>query len=291
MIVITGGSGFIGSALSEFLRKKGHRIRVIDLVAPKQKEVEYSCCSVLDFEATAKALKDAQAVVHLAALIDVRSSISNPLQDFQVNALGTLNVLEAARKNDIQKVIFASSAAVYGNPVQIPISESHQTAPISPYGASKLAAEGYVNLYSRLYGMKNCTLRLFNVYGRGQGSNPYAGVIAKFAKAINEGRPPTIYGDGKQSRDFIHIEDVCNAFFLALKSDGCPPINIGTGKETTLLQLLEIMQKITKKKIEPVFAPAQEGEIKRSVADCRLAKEKIGFIPKISIQEGIATLF
>jgi UDP-glucose 4-epimerase len=290
MIIVTGGSGFIGSHLCRLLSESGQVVRIIDIAPPPMGvKAEFVRASVLDTVRLQKLFAGADAVVHLAALIDVQASVSDPFSDFQVNAQGTLNVLEAARRVGVHKVAFASSAAVYGNPEKVPVSEGHATEPLSPYGASKLAAERFVLLYNRLYGMKNTALRLFNVYGRGQNPvSPYSGVITKFADAISEGKQPIIYGDGEQTRDFVHADDAANAFSLALDSNGCDtPLNIGSGTETPILDLLEKMCSLAGKTPDPKFLSARKGEIKRSVADISLAKRKIGYYPKIALQQGL----
>lgn len=290
MIIVTGGSGFIGSHLCSLLSEQGKNVRIIDIAPPPMGvKAEFVRASVLDPIRLQKLITGADAVVHLAALIDVQASVSDPFSDFQVNAQGTLNVLEAARRADVPKVAFASSAAVYGNTTEIPVTESHPTVPLSPYGASKLAGESYVLLYNKLYGMKNTALRMFNVYGRGQNPiSPYSGVITKFADAISEGKQPLIYGDGEQTRDFVYVDDVANAFSLALESDGCDsPLNIGSGMETPVLDLLEKMCSLSGKTPNPKFLSARKGEIKRSCADISLAKRKIGYYPKIALEQGL----
>jgi UDP-glucose 4-epimerase len=169
------------------------------------------------------------------------------------------------------------------------VDESHPTNPLSPYGFSKLAAEKSVLLYGKMYGMKNTALRLFNVYGKGQNPrSPYSGVITKFADAIASGKQPLIYGDGEQTRDFVHAKDVAAAFLLALKSNGhAAPINIGSGKEIAVLDLLEKMCSLSGKTSNPRFLSERKGEIKRSVADISLAKGKLGFSPKVQLEDGL----
>lgn len=290
MIVVTGGSGFIGTHLCKLLSSQGHEVRVIDLMPPPFGiKAEFVRASVLDTARLSKLFDGAKSVVHLAALVDVQSSLSDPFSDFQVNVQGTLNVLEVARRAGIKKVAYASSAAVYGEPEALPIIESHSTLPISPYGLSKLSSERYVLLYNKLYGMENVALRLFNIYGTGQHEgSPYSGVITKFAEAIHSGKQPLIYGTGKQTRDFLHADDVAHAFLLALESDGCDtPLNIGSGKEVSIIDLLGAMCSVCGKAPNPKFLPERKGDIKRSVADISLAKRKIGFYPKMDLSCGL----
>ncbi len=290
MIVVTGGSGFIGTYVCRHLAAQGEEVRIVDLSPPPLGvKAEFVRASVLDTIRLSRLFSGAKAVVHLAALVDVQSSISDPFSDFQVNAQGTLNVLEVARRAGIKKVAYASSAAVYGEPKEMPIAESSPAAPLSPYGLSKLSSERYVLLYNQLYGMENVALRLFNVYGKGQREgSPYSGVITKFAEAIGSGKQPLIYGSGEQTRDFVHADDVAHAFSLALESDGCgTPLNIGSGQEIAILDLLEKMCSLSGKTPNPKFLSARKGDIKRSVADISQARRKIGFYPKAEMGQGL----
>ena len=290
MIVVTGGSGFIGTHLCGRLLDDGYAVRILDIAPPKSgMKAEFVRASVLDSARLAKMLEGAEGVVHLAALIDVAASVADPYSDFSVNAAGTMNVLEAARHTGVKKVAFASSAAVYGEPVRLPVDEEHPTAPLSPYGAAKLAAEKYVLLYNSLYGMENTALRLFNVYGEGQSaSSPYSGVITKFADAIAEGRQPMIFGDGEQTRDFVHVDDVCDAFVRAIEGQGCESaLNIASGVETSVRELLETMCGICRADFSPTYMPERKGEIARSIADISLARKKIGYTPKLALSQGL----
>ncbi|MFA6907917.1 MAG: NAD-dependent epimerase/dehydratase family protein [Candidatus Micrarchaeia archaeon] len=290
MIVITGGSGFIGTHLCNRLLDDGYSVRVVDIAPPRAGvEAEFVRASVLDSARLAKLLEGAEGVVHLAAIIDVAASVADPFSDFSVNAAGTMNVLEAARHAGVKKVAFASSAAVYGEPERLPVDEEHPTLPLSPYGAAKLAAERYVLLYGSLYGMENTALRLFNVYGEGQNaSSPYSGVITKFANAMAEGSQPVIFGDGEQTRDFVHVDDVCEAFVRAIEGQGCQtPLNIASGVETSVSELLGIMCGISGADFSPTYMPERKGEIARSVADIKLAKRMIGYSPRMALSQGL----
>ena len=293
MIVVTGGSGFIGSHLCNLLSEQGHSVRILDIAPPPMGvKAEFVRASVLDAGRLQRLISGAEGIVHLAALVDVSASLSDPFSDFQVNAQGTINVLEAARHAGVEKVAYASSAAVYGNPVEIPVNENHPTEPLSPYGTSKLTAERYVLLYNSLYGMKNTALRLFNVYGKGQNAaSPYSGVITKFSEALSSDKQPIIYGNGKQTRDFVHVDDVAGAFAAALDSQGSPsPMNIGSGKETSVISLLQAMCSLCGKPFDPQYLPARKGEIERSVADYSEAREKLGYYPKVELEEGLKEL-
>jgi UDP-glucose 4-epimerase len=293
VIVVTGGSGFIGMHLCERLIEDGYDVRIVDIVPPKASvKAEFVRASVLDSARLTKILEGAEEVAHLASLSDVATSALDPFSDFSANAGGTMNVLEAARHAGVRKVAFASTAAVYGEPMMLPVDEEHPTAPISPYGAAKLAAEKYVLLYNSLYGMENTALRLFNYFGEGQdASSPYSGVVARFANAIAEGNQPIIYGDGEQTRDFVHVDDVCEAFVRALDGHGCStPLNIASGVETSIRELLETMCGICGSDFSPTYMPERRGEILRSVADIRLARKKIGYSPRMALSQGLRDL-
>ena len=293
MIVVTGGSGFIGTHVCSALADEGHQVRIIDIAPPPfGGKAEFVRASVLDELRLAKLFAGADAVIHLAALIDVQTSLSDPFSDFQVNAQGTLNVLEAARRAGIKKVSYASSAAVYGDPSSMPVSESTAVNPLSPYGLSKLTGERYVLLYNSLYGMENNALRLFNVYGKGQPPHsPYSGVITKFANAIAAGRQPVIFGEGNQTRDFVHADDVAHAFSLSLGSRGCnSPINIGSGTEMSILSLAGKMFSLSGKAPDITFMPERAGEIRRSCADISLARRELGFKTSVSMDNGLKEL-
>lgn len=291
MILVTGGSGFIGTHLVNLLSQNGHSVRIFDLRKPKAK-AKYVRGNILDSKALLSAAKGCDSIIHLAAQVDVQRSIREPLFDMRTNALGTLNVLEAARKIDAEKFVYASSAAVYGMPERLPISESHPVNPISPYGISKLSGEKYVLGYSRLYSMDTLALRLFNVYGKGQDTNSsYSGVITKFADAIKRNRPPVVFGSGAQTRDFVHVGDVSKAFMLALKSKKSGlAINIGSGREISVRELAKRMVAVSGKSLSPRHEAGKRGDIPKSVADTALAKKALNFRPAVSFDEGLAAL-
>jgi UDP-glucose 4-epimerase len=294
MIVVTGGSGFLGSHLASHLVETGKDVRIVDISPPPMGVgAEFVRVSILDSLRLSKMFAGADAVVHLAALVDVNASVADPFSDFQVNSQGTLNVLEAARHAGIEKIVYASSAAVYGDPVAVPVKETHPAKPLSPYGLSKLTGERYVLMYNKLYGMKNIAIRPFNIYGQGQSAaSPYSGVITKFAEALSEGKQPVIYGDGEQTRDFVHVDDVASAFALALDCNHGfeTGINIGSGKQVAILDLLEKMCSAAGKTPNPKFLNARKGDIKRSVADITLARERLGFEPKMQLEQGLTEL-
>jgi len=294
MLVVTGGSGFIGSHLCAALAvKKGEKPACIDLAPPANlSNCVYKKTDVRSLPDMLSACAGAKKIFHLAAQISVQKSIENPQEDFAINAIGTLNALEACRKNDAT-FIYASSAAIYGTPRYSPVDEKHPLLPLSPYGNSKLAGEKLCEIYAGTYGLRTTRLRFFNVYGMGQNPlSPYSGVITKFATRIKNNEPPIIFGSGLQTRDFVHVSDVAIACISASESKAAQgnAYNIGTGNETSVLGLANTMIKISGKKLSPAFKPALEGEIEKSVAKIDAAKNDFGFSPKIPLEEGLRGL-
>ena len=287
MYLVTGGSGFIGSHLVKRLRAMGEQVRVIDLKPHNDFRVE-----IADIRSSSvrELFRDCETVFHLAAQVDVQKSLMDPEMDFGVNAFGTLNVLEAARRYS-KKFVYASSAAVYGEPVRTPINESHPTKPISPYGQSKLTGEKYALLYRELYGLNSVCLRFFNVFGPGQSPvSPYSGVITKFAFRAAINKPLEVFGSGKQSRDFVFVEDVVDALLAAAgkKKAAGQVMNIGTGKTTTINSLASKVIKLKRKKLKILHGPERVGDIKKSVASISQARKLLGFKPKWSFDKGLA---
>ena len=301
-ILITGGCGFIGSSLVKKLStaETNNKVTVLDnLVSGKLenisdiKNVEFRKSDIRDFQTVKDAVKDIDFVFHEAANIFVQKSIVNPVYDAQNNILGTLNLLEACRLTNVTKVVIASSCAVYGMPIKSPIKENHVLLPTTPYGVSKKASEDYCRLYNELYGIKTVSLRYFNVYGLGQDpSNPYSGVISKFLKNVLNNKPVVIYGDGKQTRDFINVKDIVNANILSMLSKNAVghSINLGTGNQTSINDLVSLLEKINGEKIETIYENAKIGDIKNSVSDTKLAKKILNFSPKIDLESGLKEL-
>lgn len=293
MILVTGGSGFIGTHLVRELCKSGHRVRNMDIRRPKEDGGEYFKGDIRKPNDCAKACEGCESVIHLAAIADVAASIEDPAGNFETNAIGTLNMIGAAAKAGSKRFVYASSAAAYGAPVSIPISENHQTAPISPYGVSKLAGEKYVLMYPNIGKIETVALRFFNVYGTGQDpKSPYSGVITKFAWAIREGGKITIFGNGKQTRDFVHVSDIVRATRLALAGNACvgKAINIGSGKGITVGEIADMMVKASGRKTEIVYRGKRGGDIEKSVADITLARSRLGFEPRIGLAQGLPEL-
>lgn len=289
---ITGGAGFIGSNLAEALAD-GDEVVVVDDLSSGRREnlagldVELVEGSILDLDLLRGAFEGCACVFHMAAIASVQRSVEDPIQTSRVGVEGTLNVLVAARDAGAEKVVFASSAAVYGDSPLLPKREDMRPEPKSPYAVSKLAGEGFCLAFNEVYGMKNVALRYFNVYGPRQDPNSeYAAVIPKFVSAYLEGRAPVIFGDGVQTRDFVYVRDVVRANILASEA-GVPGVyNIASGTRTSLNELSEIIKRITGSKIDPIYSEARAGDIRDSVADITNAEE-MGYSPEYSLERGL----
>jgi len=296
-ILVTGGAGFIGSHLVKALVKAGHSVRILDNFSTGSLEnlgdiagsVELVVGDVRSYDVVEKAVKGVDAVIHLAALIDVAESIEKPDLYFDVNARGTYNIAKACK--GVSVLVFASTCAVYGEPVKLPVAEDCTIAPKSPYAAAKVAGEAFIQAYSNLYDYRYAILRLFNVYGPKQ-SKAYAGVIIEFIKRVSRGEPPIIFGDGEQTRDFIHVGDVVSAVMRVLTNEKAWGVfNIGSGKPVTINQLAKLILKLMNREdLEPVYAPPRPGDIRHSVADIAKARKVLGFEPRISLEEGVKRL-
>ena len=291
--VVTGGAGFIGSHITKALVKDGHDATVIDnLHTGKEENLEsvrnkiiFVKGSVLDYNLLEQITKDVDGVFHQAALASVQDSFSKPDEYNDVNVNGTENILKLAKKNDF-KVVYASSSSVYGNPQRIPIKESDNKIPINPYAETKLKKEELAMKYSEM-GVKVIGLRYFNVFGKGQ-SKEYAGVLKLFLERIRDKLPPKINGDGTQSRDFVYVEDVAYANILSMKSEvNHEFFNVGTNTSITILDLAKIIIKFSGLDMEPIFGPALPGDVNKTVANIDLIKEKIGWKPKVMLEEWI----
>ncbi|MGB9717847.1 MAG: NAD-dependent epimerase/dehydratase family protein, partial [Thermoproteota archaeon] len=235
------------------------------------------------------ALKNIDVVVHAAAYTDVAESMENPSLYFDKNVLGTASVAEASLKTGVGLFIYLSSAAVYGDPVRLPVDENHPAEPLSPYGLSKLMGEDVARFFSRL-GLKYVVLRLFNVYGPGQNA-AYAGVITRFMERVRNRLPPVVYGDGEQTRDFIHVDDVSQAVELAISTRCLNQVfNIGTGKPVRIRDLAILVMRLHGVGGEPVYAAKRPGDIKHSYADVSKARSLLGFEPRIGLEEGLKKL-
>jgi UDP-glucose 4-epimerase len=289
---VTGGLGFIGSNIVKALLKKNHDVTIIDNVDLKTNQSIFILKDKISFfqediknkNMIKEIIKDSEGVFHNAALIDVQESYLKKEEYFSVNVLGTKNIFETAKKIGI-KVVYASSASIYGNTKIVPIKENFKKNPTNPYGQTKLDCENIAKTYSE-QGLKNIGLRYFNVYGIGQTSS-YAGVITKFVRQLKQGKPPIIFGNGSQIRDFIHVSDIAEANISAMESNvESDFFNIGSGKPTSILELARLMIKISRFDLEPIFKKPVTGDVELSMADINHAK-KIKWKPKISLEEGL----
>jgi UDP-glucose 4-epimerase len=301
-ILVTGGAGFIGSHLINELLKKGHSVVVLDNLSSGKKQNLENAFSNEDFTfilgdirddaALKDALKGVNAVAHLAALIDVTSSVTDPVTTNDVNVAGTLKVLQSAVKGNVSQFVFASSTAVYGEAKVLPITEETPLNPISPYAASKVAGEAYCKSFQSCYGLNTVILRFFNVYGPRSENSPYSGVITKFLRQALKNEALNIYGDGEQTRDFIHVNDIVAALILALENPkvGGETFNVCTGVQTSINELANTINLITERNLNPKYSPARTGEIRFSYGDPSKAEDKLEFKSKVSLKEGITQL-
>ena len=290
-IIITGGAGFIGKYLVNYLLDKGNTITIFDNFSnSEEKSLEYYIKSgvkivngdIRKFDEILKETEDQDVLIHLAAKISVSQSILNPSETFEVNVDGTKNVLEACKKNYVKKIIIASSAAVYGEGSSgMKLKESAKTNPISPYGKSKLKMEQEIEKNNK----NDCViLRFFNIFGIGQ-TPEYAGVITKFIEMILSNKPLEIFGDGMQTRDFVSINDVVESIYDAIKNGKNGTYNIASGKAITINELAKFMISLSKKGLEIHHISEKHGDIRYSEADISLAKSKIGYVPKLGLNE------
>ena len=298
MILVTGGAGFIGSRLVKTLTELGNSVRVLDNLSTGKKqnlaglpsELQLIIGDIRDPQAVRRAVENVDIVVHLAALIDVHESLEQPLLYHDVNSTGTLNLLESSR-GKVAKFILASTAAVYGNPVRLPIGEDHPLNPVSPYAASKLSAENYCLAFHSSYGLRATALRLFNVYGPGQSPRGYSGVITKFIDRIRKNQPPAIFGDGKQTRDFIFVDDVVRFILKALERDAAGIYNVGTGRSVSIRCLADLLLELTDRKdLGIVFGDCRPEDVLHSVADMSKSSDIFGLESGVGLREGLSTI-
>lgn len=295
-ILVTGGAGFIGSHLVDALVTRGHRVTVLDdlstgsrgQVNPRARFVRGDVASPAA-ERLVKRLKP-DVIYHLAAQKDVRLSVNDPVADARVNVLGLLMLVRGAlAAGGVKRFIFTSTGgAIYGGADVLPTPEEYPARPLSPYGASKLASELYLSAY-RLTGLLPfVSLRLGNVYGPRQSPASEAGVVAIWTGALAAGKRPIVYGDGKQTRDFVYVQDVVRALLIALRKGANGTFNIGTGEETSVNTLLRMMRAVSGSDLKPVYAPARPGEERRSVLKIARARRVLGWKPQVSLERGIA---
>ncbi len=300
--VVTGGAGFIGSHLTEQLLLDGHQVTVVDNLAtgnkqnlPEHAHLQFLQKNVLDCQPE-DFPEPIDGIAHLAATPSVTDSWLNPLEAHHNNLSATIAIIELCQALNIPKLVLASSAAVYGNKIELPTSEEQETSPISPYGLQKLVSEQYANLFAQQLGLSFIALRLFNVFGPRQvPTSPYSGVISIFTKAMQEGLPITIYGDGKQTRDFVYVKDVAiafsNALTISLPKGSYLSCNVGTGQETSLFELVKSLKTcFSQWNSEIKFTTARTGDIQHSVADISKISSLLSFTPQWSVESGINLL-
>jgi len=295
VVCITGGAGFIGSHLADAFVAAGHPVVVIDDLSSGRREnvPEAAELHVLDVRgdraAEVVAGCGAEVLVHQAAQIDVRRSVEDPAFDADVNVVGSLKLLEAARRGGVRQVLFASTGgAIYGEQERYPADEDHPTRPVSPYGAAKLAVERYLYFYHHAYGLDVACLRYANVYGERQNPHGEAGVVAIFLDRLLSGRVPTINGDGLQTRDYVHVSDVVRANLAAAGQPGFSTYNVGTGRETSVVELYRELVRALGLEVEPRHGPAKSGEQRRSVIDPGRLLADFDLPHPLSLRDGFA---
>ncbi|MFQ3318080.1 MAG: UDP-glucose 4-epimerase [Natronomonas sp.] len=289
-VLVTGGAGFIGGHIAERLAGD-NQVAILD-IRPEQPApgVDGIEGDIRDEDTVEATMQDVDVVFHEAAMVSVAESVAKPKESHAINATGTLNILEAARQHDA-RVVLASSAAIYGDPEETPVPETHPLDPTSPYGLDKLATDHYARLYDDLYDLETAALRYFNVYGPGQTGGDYAGVIEVFLEQARNGDPITVHGDGTQTRDFVHVDDVVRANLLAAETDSVGrAFNVGTGESVTIKRLAELIRDAVDSDSEIVHAEPREGDIQHSCADITRAQEELGYDPDIGLKEGLQTL-
>jgi len=302
-VLVTGGAGFIGSHLVDELVKEDFEVRVLDNLSTGRMEnigehlgnagLRFVNGDVRDKRVVKEAVMDVEAVFHLAAITSVPYSVKHPDVAHQVNIDGTRNLLEACVLEGVERFIYISSCAVYGEPEYLPIDEKHPARPISPYAESKLEAEHLCWEFQETYGLKTTVFRLFNVYGQRMRNDQYGGVIARFIERLRLGKPPIIYGDGEQTRDFVNVKDVVNAMILALNKEEAfgGTFNVATGVPTSINRLAQlVIELFGADGVKPQRRKARIGDVRYSYADIQEAKTRLGFEPKISLKEGLLSL-
>ena len=298
-ILVTGGAGFIGSHLLQLLQgQQGVEVVVYDNLSSGRREhvpkgIRLVEGDVRDAEGLARlfASEGFDSVVHLAAQTMVPYSLSHPEEDCQINLLGLINILECCRKHAVKHIVFSSSAAVYGDNLNIPLHEEEKPMPTSAYGITKMASEHYLRMYHDLYGLNTTVLRFANVYGERQGAGGEGGVVSIFCKLLAAGQGVTVFGNGEQTRDFVYAGDIAEALWRGSQLEGHHVINISTQKETSVNQLLAAFKQAVGREFPVQYAPIREGDIFRSVLANGRCVELLGFCPAMNLQEGVARTY
>lgn len=307
LYLVTGGAGFIGSHIVQVLVERGEHVRVLDnFSSGKRENLEFAASvpqplgplevvegDVRDLDAVRQVMGDVEYVLHQAAIVSVQQSMADPMVTHTVNVTGTLNVLQAAREARVKRMVFAGSCAVYGDNNDLPLKETAAPRPLSPYAASKLAGEVYCQTFFEAYDLPTVCLRYFNVYGLRQ--NPdgdYAAVIPKFAKRMKASQPPVIYGDGKQTRDFVHVSDVVRVNLLACEHKAAKGqvLNVASGQRVSLLELVEVLNDLLGTRLSPQFEPERPGDIRHSAGDGGRLAAQLHFRVKTPLAEELKQL-
>jgi UDP-glucose 4-epimerase len=300
-VLVTGGAGFIGSHVVDSLVQEGYEVRVLDnLTTGKLENIQGHLSSdkielvkgdIRDLSTVKESLENIDAVIHFAALVSVPLSIKNPNLTFDINLLGSLNLLRSSVEKNINRFVFISSCAVCGDPKLLPVTEETPTNPISPYAESKLIGERYCQGFSERDLLRTVILRFFNVYGPRQGMNDYSGVITRFVNLANNKSSLTIYGDGLQTRDFVNVADIAEAVLSSIKSSCASGVfNVGSGKPTSINELAQTILQLTGADVEIRHKECRDGDIRDSYADISKARKFLGFEPKVSLKEGLKIL-
>ncbi len=300
-VLVTGGAGFIGSHITHRLVKEGHQVVILDNLSSGKEEnlsavaakVEFVKGDLRDASLLSRLCKGCQLVFHQAAVVSVPYSVEHPQETHDVNIQGTLNALLAARDAGVERFVFASSAAIYGEDPRLPKREEMTPSPLSPYGVEKITAEHYLSAFNHLYGLPTVALRYFNVFGpRQDPSSFYSGVISIFANKLSQSEDPVIFGDGEQCRDFVYVDDVVQANMLAATHPDAPgqAFNVGRGQSTTLNELVEMLTRLTGYEPTTSYESARAGDIIKSLADITKIKEALGFDPAVGVEEGLSRL-
>ncbi|MCL1631550.1 GDP-mannose 4,6-dehydratase [Sporolactobacillus sp. CPB3-1] len=293
-VLVTGGAGFIGSHVVEALLRQGYEVAVMDNFSTGHREniaelpVDLYICDVAD-PAVVNVIQSIQPdyIVHLAAQISVSHSVADPLFDERTNVAGSLNIMNGARTANVKKIVFASSAAVYGNPIEIPVTTDHPTHPESPYGLTKLTVEHYLQMYEKFYQLPYSILRFSNVYGPRQDAQGEGGVISIFSDRIQKGTPPMIYGDGDQTRDFIFVTDIASAVAAALNVKESLCVNVSSQTAISIKDLFQLMKEVSGSDLDAYYGPKRSGDIRHSVLSNQMTREILDWEPEVSLKDGL----
>jgi len=303
-VLVTGGAGFIGSHIVDRCVAEGHEVRVLDNLSNstitnleehiKKRTIEFLKGDIRDQRAVKDSIRNIDVVFHEAAQVSIPLSMNDPMYTDDVNVRGTLNLLAAASEEGVDRFIYASSSSVYGDPARLPVTEDTPFQPLSPYAASKIAGEVYCLSFWKARGLPTVCLRYFNVFGPRQSSNGYATVIPVFIRSLLDGKQMKIFGDGRQTRDFVHVRDVVQANILAMNMNAAMGMayNIGSGKSVAVTELTELLGQIAgRRSLPPIFAPPRIGDVRHSVADITQAREAMGYCPGTDLKADLKALF